>query len=107
MCFDQRGVLPVGQTDPFDGVVAVIHFVTCFKHDTEPPATEALHRLKVRQVPVRTHTVSNAEESNGPQSVLVYVITDTSDNFYRGGIKQLPVVTTRAYKGKKMIKRKK
>lgn len=51
MCCDQRGVLPVGQTDPFDGVVAVIHFVACFKHDTEPPAAETLHRLKVRQVP--------------------------------------------------------
>ncbi|TNN39637.1 hypothetical protein EYF80_050195 [Liparis tanakae] len=43
-----RGV-PVGQTDPFDGVVAVVHFVAGFKHDTEPPAAEALHRLEVRQ----------------------------------------------------------
>lgn len=51
--------------------------------------------------------MSNVEESNEPQSVLVCVITDTADNFYRAGIKQLPVVTTRAYKGKNMIKRKK
>lgn len=33
--------------------------------------------------------------------------TDTADNFYKARIKQLPVVTTRIYKGKKMIKRKK
>lgn len=43
--------LPIGQTDSFDGVVAVVHFVTGFKDDAEPPAAKALHRLEVRQVP--------------------------------------------------------
>lgn len=45
------GALPVGQTDSFDGVVAVVHLVASFKHDPEPPAAEALHRLEVGQVP--------------------------------------------------------
>lgn len=44
-------LLPVGQTDPFDGVVAVVHFVAGFKHNAEPPAAKALHGLKVGQVP--------------------------------------------------------
>lgn len=47
----ERAQLPVGQTDPFDGIVAVIHFVAGFKHNAESPAAEALHWLKVGQVP--------------------------------------------------------
>lgn len=43
--------LPVGQTDSFDGVVAVVDFVAGFKHNAEPPAAKALHRLKVSQIP--------------------------------------------------------
>ncbi len=47
LCCGQRERIPVGQTDSFDGVVAVIYFVAGFKHNTEPPTAEALHRLKV------------------------------------------------------------
>lgn len=50
---------PVGQPDPLDGVVAVVHFVARLEDHAEAPAAEALHGLKVRQVPeerrVRTH----------------------------------------------------
>ena len=47
----QQEALPAGQTDSFDGVVAVVNLVSGFKHDPEPPAAEALHRLKISQVP--------------------------------------------------------
>lgn len=42
---------PVGQTDPFDSIIAVVHFVAGFKYDAEPTTAKALHGLKVGQVP--------------------------------------------------------
>lgn len=53
----------------------------------------------------REHTLCQMLRSQTDHRVCV--IADTADNFCGAGIKQLPVVTTRAYKGKKMIKRKK
>ena len=61
----EREALPVGQTDSFDSVVAVVHLVAGFKHDTEPAAAETLHRLKVSQVPGERHRRSlGTEESD-------------------------------------------
>lgn len=44
-------MLPVGKTNSFDGVVAVVDFVAGFKHNTEPPTAKALYWLKVSQIP--------------------------------------------------------
>lgn len=76
-------VSPVGQTDPFDCVVAVVHLVAGFKHDTEPPAAEALHRLEVRQVSGRRHIdYHHAEIQHSPTTSQTTTTHQLSDIFY-------------------------
>lgn len=48
---EQLKLIPVGQTDPFDSIIAVVHFVAGFKYNAEPTTAKALHGLKVSQVP--------------------------------------------------------
>lgn len=53
---EQSEEIPVGQPDPFDSIIAVVHFVAGFKHNAEAPTAKALHGLKVSQVPGGRHS---------------------------------------------------
>lgn len=97
---DRLEVLPVGQTDSFDGVVAVVHFVSGFKHNTEPPAAKALYWLEVRQVPeeedtvvvIMQRTLTLHSDSKEPVTSVIPFM-----QFQRPGIIQLIVITVKAY----------
>lgn len=42
--------LPVGQSDPFDGIVAVIYFISGFKNHSKTSSTQTLNWFEICQI---------------------------------------------------------
>jgi len=49
----QAQSVPVRQTDPFDSIVAVIHFIFGFKNDSKTSTAQTLNWFKICQISER------------------------------------------------------